>query len=355
MADPNSSVQSATLHDVAARVGVSTRTVSRVVNGEGGFSDATEARVKAAIDELGYRPNLLARGLITKRTNTIGLVGGSMLDPFFPELAEGVEQAGQELGLTLFFAATSEDRERQERVLDSLVSRGVDGIIVFPVNGDPAPIRKLRNVPVVVINPATQDPTISSVSSDIVGGAMLAVEHLQGQGRRQIVFLGNASPHSSQREQGYSHALRGESLRIHNIEPTAEAAMAGIDAMIERWPDVDALFTYNDVMAMAAIRRLQALGRTVPDDVAVVGFDNIGLSAYTNPPLTTIDLQQTTVGRTAVAMLNDLMNDPSQPVQHTLQGVELVVRESSIRHETNTTHGHVDSDSNRNGSCGPVQ
>ncbi len=322
-----------TLHDVAAKVGVSTRTVSRVVNGEGGFSSATEAKVKSAIDELGYRPNLLARSLITKRTGTIGLIGGSMLDPFFPELAEGVQRAGRDRNLTLFFAASDDDPTQQQRALDSLIGRAVDGIIIFPVRADLDPIRNIvrQGVNVVAVNPPTQDSEISSISSDLLGGAMLAVEHLQRQGRQRIAFLGNQSPHSFNREHGYLQALKGpagtshEPL-IHDVVPTAAGAVEGTKALLERWPDVDAIFTYNDVMAMAAIGQLQNSGYSVPDNVAVVGFDNIGLSGLTNPPLTTIDLKQMDVGRTAVEMLDAMINDDNHAVRQVLQPVELVVR-----------------------------
>ncbi|MDH3294764.1 MAG: substrate-binding domain-containing protein, partial [Acidimicrobiia bacterium] len=274
-------------------------------------------------------------------TGTIGLIGGSMLDPFFPELAEGVQQAGRERDFTLFFASSNDDPDQQQRALDSFIGRAVDGIIVFPVKANLEPIREIvrRGAKVVAVNLPTQDPTITSINSDIVGGAMLAVEHLQRGGRRRIGFLANRSPHSFQREVGYRQALRtaadtAHEPLIHEVAPTADDAGAGVEAMLVRWPDLDALFTYNDVMAMAAIHKLHNLGRSVPDDIAVVGFDNIGLSALVNPPLTTIDLKQTRVGRTAVELLDTMINNPDEPVRHVLQPVELVARDSSdpVRH-----------------------
>jgi len=321
-----------TLHDVAARVGVSTRTVSRVVNREGGFSNATEAKVRAAIDELGYRPNLLARGLITRQTKTIGLIGGSMLDPFFPELAEGVQQAGQALGLTMFFASSNDDFERQARSVESLVSRAVDGIIIFPVRGELEPLRWAidSGVNLVAVNPRHNDPSVSSISSDITAGARLAVEHLKQRGRTRIAYLGNKSPSSSQREQGFRDSIgpNAEPI-IHKVNPTAEDAVRGALTLVERWPDIDSLFTYNDVMAMGAMRALASTNRSIPGDVAVVGFDNIGLSAHVNPSLTTIDLHQATVGRTAVGMLRDIIDSPEGPTRQVVQPVQLVVREST--------------------------
>lgn len=320
-----------TLHDVAARVGVSTRTVSRVVNGEGGFSTATEARVRAAIDELGYRPNLLARSLITKRSMTIGLVGGAMTDPFFPELAEGVHEAASSLALTTLFAATDDRVDRQHQVVESLRSRAVDGIIVFPAGSLIEPIRRLVDdgLNVVAINPIETSDTVPSISSDITGGARTAIAHLQSRGRRRIAFLGSDSEHSIRRESGYREALGDDEPLVAKANPNADGGLIGAQEILDRWPDADAIFAYNDLMAMAALRVLEAAGRTVPDDVAVVGFDNIGLSAHLKPPLTTVDLDQRNLGRLAVELLVETIDAPEKSPRHVTHPARLVIRASS--------------------------
>ncbi len=320
-----------TLHDVAARVGVSTRTVSRVVNGEGGFSTATGARVKAAIDELGYRPNLLARSLITKRSMTIGLVGGSMTDPFFPELAEGVHEAASTVGLTTLFAATDDSVDRQHQVVESLRSRAVDGIILFPAGGLIEPIRILADdgLNVVAINPAETSVAVSSISSDITGGARTAIAHLRSRGRRRIAFLGSDSPYSTRREAGYREAAADDEPLVAKANPTADGGMIGAQEILDRWPRVDAIFAYNDLMAMAALRVLEAAGRSVPDDVAVVGFDNIGLSAHLKPPLTTVDLDQRNLGRLAVELLAEAIDTPERISRQVTHPARLVIRASS--------------------------
>ena len=321
-----------TLHDVAARVGVSTRTVSRVVNGEGGFSAATEAKVRAAIAELGYRPNLVARSLITRRSMTIALVGGSMTDPFFPEVAAGVHELAWQSGLTTLFAATDDDPERQHQVIESLRSRAVDGIVLFPAHGRLEPIRRAVDdgLNVVVINPPATNDAINSVSSEITKGAQVAVEHLRSRGRRRIAFLGNGRSHSLQRERGYRLALgsNNEPL-IVEAEPTAEGGAVGTRELLRRWPDLDAIFTYNDLMAVAALRELSATGRSVPGDVAVVGFDNIGLSAYVNPPLTTVDLDQVGLGRCAVELLLERFEDRDTRPRQINHPVRLEIRAST--------------------------
>ncbi len=321
----------ATLHDVAAKVGVSTRTVSRVVNGEDGFSAATEARVRSAIAELGYRPNLLARGLITKRSMTIALVGGNMTDPYFPELAEGAHQAAAQAGLTTVFAATGCDLDRQHQVLESLRSRAVDGIILFPADGPIEPVRRMvdEGLNVVAINPGEIDMAVSSISSNITAGARAAVQHLRSRGRQRIAFLANISRYSKRRETGYRAVIKPEAPRIVKADPTAEGGLTGTREILTRWPDVDGIFAYNDVMAVAALHALDTAGRRVPEDVAVVGFDNIGLSAHLKPPLTTVDLDQMTLGRLAVELLVEAIDDPDAGPRQVTHPARLEIRSSS--------------------------
>ncbi len=320
-----------TLHDVAARVGVSTRTVSRVVNGEGGFSAATEARVRAAISELGYRPDLVARSLVTRRTQTIGLVGGAMTDPFFPEVAEGVHEAASQRGLTMLFAATDDRIERQGEIIDSLRSRSVDGIILFPAEGGVEPLLPLvqQGLRLVAINPATTDDRINSISSAIEAGARTAVDHLRSGGCRRIVFIGNAGASSVRRELGYREAAGQAEPRIVEVEPTADGGRRGTQEALERWPDIDGIFAYNDLVAMAALRVLDEADRAVPDDIAVIGFDNIGLSAHLKPPLSTVDLDQGGLGRRAVELLTAAIEEPDGPARQLVHPTTLEVRSST--------------------------
>ncbi len=318
-----------TLHDVARKVGVSTRTVSRVVNGEGGFSSATEQRVQAAIEELGYRPNLLARGLISGRTGTIGVIGAAMGDPFFPEVADGVQRSAADLGLTMFFASTDNEPDRQRSVLDSLMSHAVDGVILFPALGTGEQIHAFghQGLPMVTVDHVVTGPRIGSVSSDIVGGARKAVEHLRSTGRRRIGFIGATT--SQRRRAGYVEALAPEASPIEELdEATAEGGMAATQRLLDRAADVDALFVYNDLMALGALRILSQSGRRVPDDVAVIGFDDIAVSAIVQPSLTTVRLDLERLGRAAIDLLLKLI-DGEEPGEPVVLPVELVIRESA--------------------------
>ncbi len=322
----------ATLRDVAERVGVSIRTVSRVVNDEGGFSEATRARVLEAVDQLGYRPNLLARGLIKGRSGTIALVATELTDPFFPELAEGVQRAAAKFGLTLLVASSNNIADRQRDVLDSLRSHAVDGIILFPSAGTNDDVVALAadGTPTVVIDTPLTAPGLVCVTSEIARGAELATRHLLETGRRRIAMIGSSMSGSRTRERGYEASLPPEAPRI--IERSDPTAAGGIDAMrrlLARDPQIDAVFAYNDLVAIGAMKALHDAGHTVPDDVAVVGFDDIDMAGLVIPALTTVHIDRERLGREAVTQLSALWEDPSADRPPVAIPVSLEVRDSA--------------------------
>ena len=323
------SKRDATLHDVARQVGVSPRTVSRVVNGEGGFSTATEARVRAAIDELGYRPNLLARGLIRGRSGTIALVGPTMTDPFFPELAEGVQRAAGDHDLTLFMASSAANRDKQRHMLETLGSYAVDGTIVFPVDETDDQLAALAasGLRLVTIDRGQGVPGAPNIRSDIQDGARRATQHLADRGCEHIAFLDGSHPPAGRRLRGFQSVV-GKSGTTARTDPTAEGGMRAMSRILDLAPDVDGVFAYNDLMAIGALRVLAERGLRVPDDIAVVGFDDISVSAMLHPALTTVRLDRPRIGREAVDQIVAMTNGESV-VPETLIPVELIVRESA--------------------------
>lgn len=323
------SKRDATLHDVAKVVGVSPRTVSRVVNNEGGFSEKTEARVRQAIAELGYRPNLLARGLIRGRSATIALVGPTMTDPFFPELAEGVQRAAADHGLTLFMASSAADGEQQGAMLETLASYAIEGAIVFPIDETDDQLETLARsgLDLVTIDRARGVPGAPNIRSDIEAGARRAVQHLRDRGCGHIAFLDGSHTLNGRRRTGYQTVV-GDDMTTARVDNTAEGGMRAMARILDLAPDVDGVFAYNDLMAIGALRVLGERGIRVPDDVAVVGFDDISVSAMLYPALTTVRLDRARIGREAVDQIVALTND--EPVApETLIPVELVVRESA--------------------------
>lgn len=329
-----------TLHDVAALAGVSPRTVSRVVNEEGGFGESTRLRVLDAIDKVGYRPNLLARALITRRTGTIGLVVPDMTDPFFAELAEGVQAAARASRRTMFIASHGEEVSALEDILNSLASFSVDGVIVFTPQGDLATVTRHaeRGLRVVVVDVEIEAHNLSSIVSTITIGAEMAVAHLVATGRRRLAMISNVDSATSllppRRETGFRHGLQAagqpfDPRRIARQAPTIEGGRAAMESLLESCPDVDGVFAYNDIMAIGALQALVTARRRVPEDVALVGFDDIGICAALVPALTTIRMDRVRIGREAVALLDRLLLDASglQPVVKL--DVELVVRAST--------------------------
>lgn len=303
----------ATLHDVAAVVGVSPRTVSRVVNDEGGFSEATRTRVQQAIADLDYQPNLLARSLITQRSDTIGFVVTVMDDPFFPELAQGVQATARDQGLTTLVAATDDDPIVEVEVLNRMLSYAVDGAIVFPA-ADPASRLAAfadRGLPLVMIDAVVDHPLIASVVSDLADGTRQAVDHLLTTGRRSLAMLGNNAPgRSGRRERSFIDSAPPGSPVIR-AEPTIEGGRAAARAAVREHSMIDGIFAYNDLMAMGAITELESMGRQVPIDVAVIGCDDISMAEHLSPALTTIRIDRARLGNEAVELMAALRTRPS--------------------------------------------
>lgn len=328
----------ATLHDVAGKVGVSPRTVSRVVNDEGGYSEETRRKVMAAVEELHYRPNMVARALITKRSGTVGLVGGDMTDPYFPALAEGIQQRAREAGQTMFFASTGSDPDRQAEVLRSFWARAVDGVIVFPAldSIDQLTDYGQRGLPIVVVDDLIEAPNVACVLFDLEEGGKLAARHLLDTGRRRmgVISATVSPPRRRHREHGFLGALTDAHdyhlpAVIAETDPTVSGGEAGFAELLSLMPDLDGIFAYNDLVAIGAIRAASASGRRVPDDIAVVGCDDIEMSTYVTPALTTIRLDRARLSCEAVAALGDLIDAPGERREPVVLPVELVARESA--------------------------
>lgn len=332
------SPRAVTLDDVARHVGVSARTVSRVVNEEGGCTEETKARILVAIDELGYRPNLMARALIRRRSDTIGLVSLEMLDPFFPEFADGVERAASAIGRTMFLATTGGDRVRQQRALKSMVGHGVDGAIVFPAADTLDDLAEFAagELPIVVVNLEADADRLASVSAEIRLGAEEAVTHLVSCGRRRIATLLDRTaihgPRPARRELGYRAAIERAGLRVDetliiDVDNSIDGGRAGMDRAMSLLDRPDGIFAYNDLIAIGALQRAHELGLAVPDDVAIVGFDDIAMCQAMTPRLSSVRIDRDQLGRLAVQTLQTLVQTGSAPSLRL--PVELVIRRST--------------------------
>ena len=326
----------ATIDDVAARSGVSTATVSRVLSGSVPARPETRERVLAAARELGYRPSGIARALKLRETRTLGLIITDITNPFYPQVVRAVEAAAQERGYGIVLANGGDDAARELEHLDRLVERRVDGIVIASSRMTRRHAETLRAtaVPVVLVNDTVAGSGLPAVTTAHRHGARMAAMHLVELGHRQIGHISAPSEHpaAGQRRQGVRDALRGAGLdgpliaigdgRVAGGASAAEALIAG---------GVTGIVAYNDLTAIGAIRALRRAGIGVPKEVSVVGFDDIDLAAWTDPPLTTIRQPIDELGRWAVEHLADLIGGrgtrrPSVPV---LLEPELVVRGST--------------------------
>ena len=321
-----------TIADVAERAGVSIATVSRVLNGNTPVQNEKVERVRLAMDELSFVPRHAARVLASKRTNTLGLLLPEISGAFFQPMLKGIEAAAHEAGYDLLIHSTGSLKHRP------LGEHNTDGLLVFTGSLEERELSRLNhlNFPTILLHqtpPGAIDiPVITIENKD---GAALLVRHLiDVHGRRRIVYLQGPEGHEDSvwRERGYREALEAEGIPCDPelIRPGGfddDEAFITLQQMIQAGTQFDAVFAGDDDAAMGVYRALKLAGRLIPDDISVVGFDDIPFARHMSPPLTTIHAPIEEVGREAVRQLSRLMNgDRAEPL--TLMRTELVIRES---------------------------
>jgi DNA-binding LacI/PurR family transcriptional regulator len=290
-----------TLEGVGAVAGVSRATVSRVINGSPKVSPEAREAVERAVSKLGYVPNRAARTLVTRRTDTVALVVSEpearvFSDPFLAAAIRGISVAVSDTDLQLVLVMAQGEREHEK--VERYVRQGhVDGVLLLSLHGeDPLPrVLPEAGIPTVMLGRPLSGVRVAYVDADNRGGGRQAVEHLLGLGRRRIATIAGPSdmPPGIDRHDGYRDALAAARVRPRKgwIESGDFTEESGYDAMVRllgREPQVDGVFCANDLMAAGALRALSEAGRCVPDDVAVVGFDDAPLAKHAAPPLTTI-------------------------------------------------------------------
>ncbi len=307
--------------DVARRAGVSTATVSRVLAGVGPARPATRARVREAALALGFRPSGIARSLKLQTTRTIGLIVTDIENPYFPELVRAIEDAANAAGYVVLLCNAANDPDREAGYLDLLVERRVDGIVIAASGlGDHHQQWLARSpLPVALVNCAVAGVPLPTIASDNRGGGRLAVEHLLALGHRRIGHLTAPARNidGPDRLAGAQDAMRTAADRdaVLTVTVGSPDVTGGQQAMLELLaltPATTAVFAYNDLMAIGAMRAVRALGRRVPQDISVVGFDDVTLAAYVDPPLTTIAQLTAEMGRWAFgALAREMERDAS--------------------------------------------
>ncbi|MBB6479564.1 LacI family DNA-binding transcriptional regulator [Spirochaeta isovalerica] len=302
------------IREVASRAGVSVATVSRVLNHPERVSPKTKEHIEAIMKELDFSPNVFARSLNLKRSNTVALVIPDIVNPQYMEIARGVEQVAHEKGYNLLLCNTEKNRVKEQDYIRMLIDKKIDGIILaFTLlqEQDFDEIRR-KNIPLVLFGQNILNENINSVYSDFREGAFLAVSHLINLGFRKIAYIGGDSDHLENRDKtlGYTEALLSggltvsKELMIEGADDVDSGYLAALK-LLKLTPPPDAVFAANDLMAMGAVDALKTEGLRIPEDISVIGYDNIRMASLLEPKLTTVSWPVYKMGLISARILID--------------------------------------------------
>ena len=348
--EPGSEARRATIRDVAAQAGVSIGTASKALNGQGKLRPATRERVAAAAQELGFAPNVLAKALLAGRTYTVGLITSDSFGRFSIPVMLGAEDALGAGQISVFMCDTRDDPVRERQHLDMLLSRRVDGLIVTGRRIEPRPsVGAALGIPVVYAMTQSLDSDEPAVLPDDYGGGQLAARQFLQAGRRRLGHITGPERFLAARKRagGFCHeaASGGAELSPNDVlygEWSERWGRAGAQILLRSMPDADAIFCGSDQIARGVADTLRQLGREVPGDIALIGFDNwepMALGA--DPPLTSIDMCLEDVGRVAAEHLLAAINDEPGHGVHTVP-CRLVARQSTDPVPAETAPAEID-------------
>ena len=328
-----------TIREVAKLAGVSPITVSRVINNSDYVSQATRARVEAAIDELKYVPNMLGPSLRFKQTMTLALVLTDITNPFFTTVARGVEDVAQANDYSIILCNTDESQSKQEKYLNMLLRRRIDGILLVPAQSAPEPVSMIQNqgIPVVILDRQIPDLQVDIVRADSENGAYQLTDHLLSLGHRHIAVLAGPETVSTalDRVKGYRRAVAANGLSeeatticwgAFTVESGREMALQALSAN----PQLTAFFAANNFIAIGAMQAIREMGKAVPDDIALVTLDDIPAVFTIDPFLTVARQPAREMGQKAAQLLLDRLSGRSEDeYQHIVLPTQLIIRASS--------------------------
>ncbi len=333
-------MQHVSIKDIARAANVSHPTVSRALSDSPLVNGETAKRIRQIAASLGYRPSAIARSLATKKTKTIGVVVTSIADPFIADVISGVEEAANDHGYSVFLANSNANPEREVKVVHSFHERRVDGILVTAsrVGALYVPLLSELKVPIVLINnqhPDETDKFIYSVTIDNIKASLEVMRHLIGLGHRRIAYIGDRGGFQSDTERlaGYREGLASAGypflpeLVVHG-DGKPEGGGQAMEQLLALPNPPTAVFCYNDMSALGALRVLNGHGIRVPQDLSLVGFDDLAIASYTSPLLTTVSQPKQQMGRIAMDMLIKLLSRMDSKTNIKVDG-ELIIREST--------------------------
>lgn len=335
-----------TIKDVAKMAGVSIATVSRILNGKDNVSPALAKKVYSAIEQLQYRPNAVAKALKRSESHSIGLIIPDIENPYFPALVRGAEDAANMFNYAVFLCNTDGQQEREEKYINFLLEKRVDGILYTSSveSGKSIDLLETLSIPVVLLDRQV-DVKLDKVVTDNWLGAFWIVEHLIREGRKAIAFISGPCKVSTSEERlaGYKDALARYDIPFDPCRTlegnfTFESGWQAAARLIDCGVGFDAIFAANDMMAFGAIELLEKKGVIVPEDVAVAGYDDIRMAAWYKPALTTVRQPVYVMGQQAVRLLIERKEDRHAPYKERRLRPELIVRASSVRQPSNKTY-----------------
>ncbi len=325
------------IKDVARAAQVSHPTVSRALRHSPLVNPKTAERIRQIATRMGYQPNAVARGLVTRKTGTIGVVVTTIADPFIAEVVSGIEEVANDHGYSVFLANSNADPAREIKVVQSFQERRVDGILVAAsrVGALYVPLLSRLSVPIVLINNQHPDEFVHSVVIDNFPASVKAVQHLIELGHRRIAYMGDQFGFHSDTERfaGYRQALTLADLPflpelvVHG-DGKPDGGGQAMEKLLGLPVPPTAVFCYNDMSAIGALSRVRAHGLRVPGDISLVGFDDLFVASYVDPPLTTVRQPKQPMGRMAMEIMLKMLSKGHHEAIIRMQG-ELVVRGST--------------------------
>lgn len=338
----NDIVKRISIKDVALKAGVSIASVSYVLNNkiDSRISKDTIEKVKKAAEELNYRPNNVAKSLKTQRTHIIGLIVADIANPYFSQIARIIEDEANKIGYTLLIGSSDENAEKFESLINMFCDRQADGLIIAPVENTATYLKKLekQKMPFVLIDRFLDDIEASSIEINNYEISQQVTEHLIGNGYKNILLVAYDTKlkHLLQRNLGFLHTLEGEQLEYKNAVLNIDKNNIDYDVNLglshlfqSELQKPDAIFFTSNKLAVSGLKKLMNLGLHVPDDVAVVAFDETEAYELFRTPITFVKQPLAAIGMTAVQMLNTKISDLLTPIEHIVLDAELRIGQSS--------------------------
>ena len=325
-----------TIKDIAKALDVTSATVSRALNGKAGVSEKLRRQIVDTAEEMGYQPNAIAQGLVKKSTNTIGLIIPDITNPYYPMIARSIEEAAREQNYQLFLGNSNWEKDRENDLIRTMISNRVGGIIIDPATTDIGHILN-SGIPTVFLANESKNDAVSYVGIDNVACGFKGIQHLYNKGYRRIAYIGGTENSFSNKEriQGYRDGLNACGLPIdeeliQSGEFTTEWGQQAAAALIKSVQPPDAYLTGNDLIAYGVLNALSEKGISVPEQVGVLGIDDIPTSALPQISLSSMGISRQNIGKKAFHQLQKLMKDMGVHEKHLMKPI-IVERDTTNR------------------------